>query len=143
LLLDCSRSMAVGSPPKFDYARQVTAALAYVALANLDRVAIIGFAGEIVADFPLTRGKACILSVLQFLQKLTVQGQATDIARSVRAFVSRGQRQGLVVVVSDLYDPDGFERGMDLLRHRRYEPHLVQLFDRREAEPELLGDLEL
>ena len=36
-LLDCSRSMGFGSPPKFDFARQVTAALAYMALANLDR----------------------------------------------------------------------------------------------------------
>src|SRR5262249_43300488 len=28
LLLDCSRSMAFGTPPKFDFARRVTAALA-------------------------------------------------------------------------------------------------------------------
>src|SRR5262249_4970132 len=40
--------------------------------------------------------------------------------------------------------PSGFERGLDLLRHHRYEPHLVQIFDRREAEPVgMLGDLEL
>jgi hypothetical protein len=47
------------------------------------------------------------------------------------------------VVVSDLYDPAGFQRGLDILRHHRYEPHLVQVFDRQEAEPKLLGDLEL
>jgi hypothetical protein len=47
-------------------------------------------------------------------------------------------------VVSDPYDPSGLERGLDLLRHRRYEPHVVQLYDRREAEPAgFLGDLEL
>ena len=34
-LLDCSRSMGFGSPPKFDLARQLTAALAYIALADL------------------------------------------------------------------------------------------------------------
>src|SRR6201998_4988522 len=62
LLLDCSASMAYGTPPKFDFARQVAAALSYIALADLDRVAIIAFAGDIVADFPLTRGKARILS---------------------------------------------------------------------------------
>ena len=39
-LLDCSRSMGFGEPPKFDFARQVTAALAYIALADLDRVAV-------------------------------------------------------------------------------------------------------
>jgi hypothetical protein len=46
-------------------------------------------------------------------------------------------------VVSDLFAPGGFERGLDLLRHRRYEPHVVQLHDPREARPEVLGDVEL
>ena len=46
-------------------------------------------------------------------------------------------------MLSDLFDPGGFQRGLDLLRHHRYEPHVVQVYDRREAEPELQGDLEL
>src|SRR5438874_1422218 len=54
-LVDCSRSMAYGSPPKFDFARQVAAALAYIALADLDRIAVVAFAQDIVDDFPLTR----------------------------------------------------------------------------------------
>src|ERR1700731_262214 len=57
-LLDCSSSMGFGDPVKFDYARQVAAALGYIALADLDRVSVVAFAGDIVADFPLTRGKA-------------------------------------------------------------------------------------
>src|SRR5438309_10297149 len=59
-LLDCSRSMSFGTPPKFDFARQVAAALAYIALADLDRAAIVAFANDIVADFPLARGKGRI-----------------------------------------------------------------------------------
>jgi len=143
ILLDSSRSMAFGDPPKFDYARQVAAALAYIALADLDRVSVVAFAGDIVADFPLTRGKARILSLLKFLEALEPRGSLTDLARVARNFVHRGQRRGLAVVVSDLFDPDGFERGLDLLRHHRYEPHLVQIYDRREAEPEVKGDVEL
>jgi uncharacterized protein (DUF58 family) len=143
ILLDCSRSMAVGNPPKFDYARQVAAALAYIALADLDRVAVVAFAGEVIADFPLTRGKARILGLLKFLEGLEPQGTATDLERMARNLVHRGQRRGLAVVVSDLFDPNGFERGLDLLRHHRYEPHLVQIFDRLEAEPDLKGDIEL
>src|SRR5947199_9922292 len=69
-LLDCSRSMAYGSLPKFDLARQVTAALAYIALADLDRVAVIAYSQEIVADFPLPRGKDRVLSLLLFLANL-------------------------------------------------------------------------
>ncbi len=80
-LLDCSRSMAFGDPPKFDFARQVAAALAYIALADLDRVAVIAFAGDIVADFPLTRGKGRILSLLKFLEDLPAQGEDTNLDR--------------------------------------------------------------
>jgi hypothetical protein len=47
------------------------------------------------------------------------------------------------LLVSDLYDPAGFQPGLDLLRHHRYEPHIIQIFDRAEAEPKLKGDVEL
>jgi uncharacterized protein (DUF58 family) len=143
VFLDASRSMAAGDPPKFDYARRVAAALAYIALADLDRVSVIAFAGGIVDVFPLTRGKERILSLLRFLEGLQCQGELTDLSRVATDFVHRSQRQGLAVVVSDLYDPEGFQRGVDRLRHRRYEPHLVQLYDRREAAPDFLGDVEL
>jgi uncharacterized protein (DUF58 family) len=143
ILLDCSRSMAFGAAPKFDFARQVAAAMAYIALADLDRVAVVAFAGEIVADFPLTRGKARILALLKFLEGLACQGTQTDLGRCITGFVHRSQRRGLAIVISDLYDPAGFQRGLDLLRHHRYEPHVIQIFDRLEAEPNLLGDLEL
>jgi hypothetical protein len=61
----------------------------------------------------------------------------------VREFVRRRQRTGLSVVVSDLFAPSGYERGLDQLRHRRYEPHVVQLHDSKEARPDMLGDVEL
>jgi uncharacterized protein (DUF58 family) len=143
LLLDCSKSMGSGDPPKFDYVRRVGAALAYIALADLDRVAVVAFAGDVVADFPLTRGKARILSLLKFLEGLEPQGAATNLARVAKSFVHRGQRRGLALVLSDLFDPDGFQHGLDLLRHHRYEPHVIQVYDRLDAEPQLKGDLEL
>jgi hypothetical protein len=80
---------------------------------------------------------------LKFLEDLKPQGALTDLSRVATGFVHRAQRRGLAVVVSDLYDPAGYERGLDMLRHRRYEPHVVQLYDRREADPDLLGDMEL
>ena len=87
LLLDCSRSMAFGAPAKFDLARQVTAALAYIALADLDRVAVVAYAADIVADFPLTRGKNRILSLLKFLDNLETAGTDTDLGRVATGFV--------------------------------------------------------
>src|SRR5437764_13393754 len=78
-LLDCSRSMAFGNPPKFDLARRVAAALAYIALADPDRRGITAFADDVQADLPLTRGKGRILSLLKFLDGLTASGEDTNL----------------------------------------------------------------
>lgn len=143
ILLDASPSMNTGEPTKFDYARRIAAALAYIALADLDRVGIYAYADEIVDVLPMTRGKDRILSLLRFLDNLKTTGKKTDLARVVRGLVNRAQRTGLVVIISDLFDQDGFRQGVDLLRHRRFEPHIIQLHTLAEANPQFLGDIEL
>ena len=143
LLLDCSRSMAFGEMAKFDLARQVTAALAYIALADLDRIAVFAFADGILHNFPLTRGKARILTLLRFLENLEADGDATNMSEMVQAFVHRQQRRGLVLILSDLFDPAGFQNSLDMLRHHRHEPNVIQFYHPDEAEPNMLGEVEL
>ena len=142
-LLDCSKSMSAGSPNKFDYARQVTAALAYIALADLDRVCIVTFADKLYQIFPTIRGRQHILSLIRFLESLETVGNTTNLATSMNEFVRRKQHTGLAVVIGDFYDPNGFKQGLDTLRYQNYEPHLIQIHDKQEAEPALLGDLQL
>src|ERR1044071_8351564 len=43
IFLDASESMSFGEPRKFDFARQVAAAIGYVALCGFDRVSVIPF----------------------------------------------------------------------------------------------------
>src|SRR5512136_2233324 len=43
LFLDASESMTFGEPRKFDFARQIAAAMGYVALCGFDRVSVIPF----------------------------------------------------------------------------------------------------
>ncbi len=90
IFLDLSRSMNFGQPSKFDLARQVTAALAYIALADLDRVAVLAISDGIVEEFPLTRGKGRILTLLRFLEGLKPQGTVTNLSRVFKGFVTRG-----------------------------------------------------
>lgn len=142
LMLDCSRSMSFGTPSKFDLARQLVAALAYIALADLDRVAIIAFANGVFAELPMTRGKARILPIMKFLEDLPISGDDTNLEKAVQGLLHRGARTGLAVVVSDLFDEHGFQRGLDQLRYRRFDTHVIQLHDPKEADPELLGDAE-
>ena len=143
LLLDVSRSMSNGSSEKFDYARRVAAALSYIALADLDRVSILAYADDVKDVLPLTRGKDRILTVLRFLENLETSGAGTRLNSVAKTLVHRAQRTGLVVILSDLYDQEGFRQGVDLLRYRRFEPHLIQLHTVDEANPTWLGDIEL
>lgn len=143
LLLDCSRSMGFGNPAKFDLARHLVAALAYIALADLDRIGIVAYADGIIAELPITRGKARILPIMKFLEDLPTTGQDTNLEKAVQGLLHRGARTGLAVVVSDLFDEHGFKRGLDQLRYRRFDAHVIQLHDPKEADPALLGDAEL
>jgi len=142
ILVDVSDSMAIGTPPKLHYAMQVGAALTYVGLANLDRVCIIPFGDRLTARLPPSRGKNRIFRVFQFLRDCDIGGK-TEIAECMKDFVAQNKRRGLAVVISDFYDPQGFEQGINTLRYHKFEPFVLQVYDKREAEPNLMGDLAL
>jgi uncharacterized protein (DUF58 family) len=143
LLVDCSRSMLIGEPLKLHYALQVAAALCYIGLANLDRVAVVPFADELRGELPPARGKGRIFKVFDFLRKVEAGGE-TRMADCLENFVHRNKRRGLAVVISDFYDPRGFADGLNTLRYNRFEPFVLQVYDPKEADPHLVhGDLTL
>ncbi|MEZ4359326.1 MAG: DUF58 domain-containing protein [Kofleriaceae bacterium] len=142
ILVDVSDSMAIGAPPKLHYAMQVGAALSYVGLANLDRVAIIPFSDRLIGRLPPSRGKNRIFRVFEFLRTCELGGQ-TQLAECMKAFVAQNKRRGMAVLISDFYDPDGFEQGLNTLRYNKFEPFVLQVYDPREASPALHGDLTL
>ena len=144
LIIDASRSMALGDSLKFNYARKLAAALAYITLSNMDRASIIPFRVGIDDDAVLrpTRGKAQVFRVFESLSKLEATG-GTSLHDACRTFVHQTKRRGLVVVLSDFYDPSGYEDGLNLLRYHRFEPFVLHLTDERELQPALRGDVML
>jgi uncharacterized protein (DUF58 family) len=143
LLLDCSRSMGFGQPAKFDLARQLAAALAYIALADLDRTSVAAYADGLLTELPVSRGRARIISIMKSLENLQPSGQDTNLEKAMQELLHRSPRTGLAIVISDLFDERGFQRGLDLLRYRQFDVHVIQLHDPREAQPDIRGDTEL
>jgi uncharacterized protein (DUF58 family) len=141
-IVDCSTSMSFNDGRKFDQARRLCAALAYVGLANLDRVTIVGVSDEVVARMPTTRGKARIFKVFEFLRTLEPTG-TTDLRESLKTFVAQHKRRGLAVLISDLYDPAGFEGGINMLRFNKFEPYVLHIVDPVEARLKLKGDVRI
>lgn len=141
-IVDCSTSMGFGGGRKFDQARRLAAALAYVGLSNLDRVAMIGVSDEVVAQLPSTRGKARIFKVFRFLEELVPDG-TTDLGEALQTMVAQHKRRGLAVLISDLFDPAGFEKGINVLRYNKFEPYVIHVVDPKDGRPELRGDVRL
>lgn len=147
-LLDCSKSMlgedgSKNRNSKFDYAREITAALAYIALSDYDRVSVVAFSDRIHKIFPLTRGKGQIVNLLRFLENCEATGGTTDLTKVVGEFVPQTKRSGLAMIVSDMFDRKGFRKAMDLLRYRGFEPGIIQVHNTHEAEPKLRGDFRM
>lgn len=142
LLLDISDSMRLGDPPKLRYAMQVAAALAYVGLANLDRVSLVTLADGLRDRLPPARGKGRIFKVFEFMRGVSPGGR-TQLETALRAFVHQNKRRGLAVLLSDFYDPEGYQAAINVLRYNKFEPLILQIYDPKEAKPRLRGDLRL
>ena len=127
-IIDCSGSMAFGSPSKFDQARRLCAALAYVGLANLDRVTLVAANENGGSVMPSTRGKNRIFKVFQYLDQLESSG-VTNLGQSLKTFVAQHKRRGLAILISDLYDPHGFEAGINVLRYNKFEPYVLHMVE--------------
>ncbi len=139
-IIDASSSMGFGDGEKLRHAKRLVAALAYVGLANLDRVTIVGANDAIEGRMPETRGKSRIFRVFRFLRDVRPSGE-TDLESAIKTFVAQHKRRGLAVLVSDLYDHKGFEKGINALRFAKFEPFVLHVVDDKERTPELRGDV--
>ncbi len=139
-IVDSSSSMAFGDGEKLRQAKRLTAALAYVGLANLDRIAIVTATDEISGRMQSTRGKARIFRIFRFLKAVKADGH-TDLGEAMKTFVAQHKRRGLAVLLTDLYDPAGFERGINVLRYNKFEPFVIHVVDPAEGRPALRGDV--
>ena len=139
-LLDGSASMATGRPAKFDHARRLAAALAYVALASLDRVRVFAVDAGLRSHLSAGRDRANVLAILEFLRHLEAEGK-TDLARSAQGYLAHAARPGLALVVTDLMDPGGYARPLTLLAGRGLEAWCLHVTDPSDLAPPGTGEV--
>jgi uncharacterized protein (DUF58 family) len=171
IFLDASESMtfgevlAHGHPSKFDFARQVAAAIGYVALCGFDRVSVIPFPNaegrmknaETAASDPSAignrqsaiegslrsvRGKKSSMQFFQNLNALTAGGGA-ELNEALKRGALEARQTGLAIVLSDFLDPAGYESGLTALVGRGFQVNVVQILAPEELAPSTFGDLRL
>jgi uncharacterized protein (DUF58 family) len=167
IFLDASESMTFGEPRKFDFARQVAAAIGYVALCGFDRVSVIPFPsgdrGAGNAEQPpntqhatrntsprsafenalrSVRGKKSSLQYIRNLSGLTAGG-AANLNDALRRGALEARQAGVAVVLSDFLDPSGYEAGLTALVGRGFQVNAIQILAPEELAPTTFGDLRL
>lgn len=142
LLVDTSLSMDFGEPKKIDYARKVAAALGYIGITSLDRVGVSVFSSELNEFLPPHRGRNQLFSLFDALSKIRPGGR-TSLSRSLGKYSLQSRQSGLVIVISDLFDPEGYESAIQALLHKRYDVVLLQILNEQELSPTEKGELKL
>jgi uncharacterized protein (DUF58 family) len=139
-LIDTSGSMNFGEPTKLQVAKQLAAALGYVGLCHGDRVRVAAL-GKPGASAPVLRGRGQLWQMLSYLESLP-SGNNFSLEEGVKDFCQRGA-SGVVVLISDLMDKQGYESALRMLVGRRMDVVLIHLMSAEELEPSLRGDLRL
>lgn len=141
-LVDASLSMRFGDGKKLDYAKRMAAALGYIGLCNMDRVSYVPFAEDVIDRLAPTSGRGQIFKVFQFLDKLKGQG-TTSFEEAFRSFSAASKRRGVAVVISDFFNPTGYEKALNFLHYGKFETYVIHIVDDQELGKLQRGDLSL
>jgi len=136
LLVDASESMSYRSDPglltKHEYAASLAAAIAYLALQQQDAVGLARFDEHLTQFLRPSNNSAHWKTIITELEGGAGPAK-TSIGRVFDELAERLARRTLVFVISDMFDDvEGILRGLRLLRYRRHEVVVCNLWDRAE-----------
>jgi len=140
LFIDLSGSMDWGRPNKAEVAKRLAGAIAYVALASLDRVRLTVFAEGPTSGGAPYRGRHAAAGLFARIQSFPAGGP-TGYARLV-APITR-QRPGMTVLITDGLGASPVEPAITALRLARQEGAVLQLLAPQEVALDWTGDARL
>lgn len=142
ILIDTSQSMAFGDPTKLTYAKQVAAALGYIALANSDRVALYTLAERLISNLPPTFGKSQYSRFQKALATIESEG-TTHLTECFKHLGTYQPQAGAAIILSDFLDSAGYAEGLNSLLGRGFALTLIHVQCLEEIEPPPPGEWKL
>ena len=137
VLLDVSASMSYRLPPaieKREYACYLAASLAYLATRQNDAGGVITFDRGIVDYIPVRLRPGQLHRVLSALERMK-PGGTSAISEALRRIAERLRRRGLIVLLSDLYEPlETLGPALRLFRAHGQDLIVFQILDESEVE---------
>ncbi|WP_428308869.1 DUF58 domain-containing protein [Lacipirellula sp.] len=141
-LIDASMSMDFGTPTKLEYAKQLAAALGFIGLVRADRVRIETIGQSAAQRGPVLRGRSSVWRMLQQLDAIKA-GEQTSLAAGVKNFCIRNPGKGIVLLISDLMDKQGYETALRYFVSHEMDCYVIHLLSQEELQPDVKGDLKL
>ena len=141
ILLDGSGSMGIPSE-KFSRARQIAGAAAVLATGEQDRLTLLPFREVVSGRFVESRRGRMPVDTLKALSQMVAAGR-TSVAASLAQTAALMRRPGLVLVISDFFDPGDLEPPLRALGSRGAEILGVQVYSPQEEQPRLTGPVTL
>ena len=141
-LIDTSLSMDFGEPSKLAYAKQLAAALGFIGLVRACRVKIETLATTHKNPGPILRGRASLWRMMEYLEGIQ-PGGSVSLAEGVKDFCVRNHGKGILVLISDLMDKEGFDKAFRFLVTQQMDVYILHVLCPEELNPEIKGDLRL
>jgi uncharacterized protein (DUF58 family) len=141
-LIDASPSMGFGDPTKLEYAKRIAAALSFIGLVKSDRVCIETLGQSIRQRGPILRGRRSVWRMLEQLEAIE-PGETASLSDGVKRFCLRNRGRGIVVLISDLMDKQGYEPALRYLMAQRVDVYVIHVLSQEEIDPDVKGDLKL
>jgi uncharacterized protein (DUF58 family) len=141
-LIDASLSMNFGDPTKLQYAQRLAAALGFVGLIRADRVKIETVAQLPHRSSPVLRGRRSTWRLLELIEAIE-PSESVPLAQGVKNFCLRNPGKGIIVLITDLMDKEGYEPALRYLMSRQMDVYVVQILSAEELDPDIKGDLKL
>src|SRR5512139_2593990 len=125
ILVDASQSMdwGDGTQHKFSYALHLAAGLGSIGLSTGDRISVVMLSEvkqPVTPSEVSLRGQPYLLHLLKFLEAQQTAG-ITDLEAALRRYLIKPRRPGLVILISDLLSPNGYQSAVKLLQQRGHE----------------------
>ena len=142
IYIDASRSMDYGRGGKAEQAVKLAAALAYMAVNELDRVSIHVIKDNYVKEImPPTLGKDNFFERIGKLNEIEFDGDSRISEAILPSTVGAGD--GMSVIISDFLTDNDFETAIDYLVRKHRDVLCVQILSKDEINPQLSGKMHL
>jgi len=152
LLIDTGRNMLqkVENMAKLDYVINTALMLAYVAVSSDDKIGLLAFDADVQSYIPPNKGRAQVYKILEKLYNLNAGLVESDYREAFQYLATRWRRRSLVIIFSDLVDPETSAQLLDAIpileeRHRVVcvtvsDPHIHAAAKREEISAHMIHE---